>query len=106
MGEPYSVKKSRKATLRQELWERENGLCFYCQKPVAIDASHLDHVIAKSRGGPHGSTNRVLSCARCNSIKGALSLGDWRNKVEARLEKAKSDAIYFAAIQESFGRLY
>ena len=31
----------------------------------------IDHVVAESKGGPTAASNLVLSCRRCNRIKGA-----------------------------------
>lgn len=101
MGESYREKKARLGALRERVWTRDGGACFYCKKPIAMSDAQLDHVIAKSRGGPHDDTNRITSCQRCNGAKGSLSLIDWHRKVESNLKQATADAAYFARILKS-----
>jgi 5-methylcytosine-specific restriction endonuclease McrA len=61
---------------RRAVFARDGGRCVYCNAP----ATSLDHVIPKSRGGPHSWDNVVSACARCNHVKadrGIAELG-WR----------------------------
>jgi 5-methylcytosine-specific restriction endonuclease McrA len=61
---------------RRAVFARDGGRCVYCSAP----ATSLDHVIPKSRGGPHSWDNVVSACARCNHVKadrGIAELG-WR----------------------------
>jgi 5-methylcytosine-specific restriction endonuclease McrA len=61
---------------RRAVFARDGGRCVYCSAP----ATSLDHVIPKSRGGPHTWDNVVSACARCNHVKadrGIAELG-WR----------------------------
>jgi 5-methylcytosine-specific restriction endonuclease McrA len=61
---------------RKAVFARDGGRCVYCGAP----ATSLDHVIPKSRGGPHTWENVVASCRRCNHVKGDRSIADmgWR----------------------------
>lgn len=71
---------------RQEIWVRQNGLCFYCKKPmtsvpkrqkqVMQDAgttpenlATLDHYIPKAYGGTSLPDNIVYACIKCNGKK-------------------------------------
>jgi 5-methylcytosine-specific restriction endonuclease McrA len=61
---------------RRAVFARDGGRCVYC----GAAATSLDHVIPKSRGGPHTWDNVVSACARCNHTKadrGIAELG-WR----------------------------
>jgi 5-methylcytosine-specific restriction endonuclease McrA len=61
---------------RKAVFARDGGRCAYCGAP----ATSLDHVVPRSRGGPHAWDNVVASCARCNHTKadrGIAELG-WR----------------------------
>ena len=61
---------------RKAVFARDGGRCVYC----GAAATSLDHVIPKSRGGPHTWDNVVSACARCNHTKadrGIAELG-WR----------------------------
>jgi 5-methylcytosine-specific restriction endonuclease McrA len=61
---------------RKAVFARDGGRCVYCQAA----ATSLDHVIPRSRGGPHSWENVVSACSRCNHVKadrGIAELG-WR----------------------------
>ena len=70
---PYraSVPLTRKGVLA-----RDGHRCAYCAAP----ATSLDHVVPKSRGGPHTWENVVAACGRCNHVKAdrAVSELGWR----------------------------
>lgn len=61
---------------RKAVFARDGGRCLYC----GAAATSLDHVVPKSRGGPHTWENVVSACGRCNHVKadrGVAELG-WR----------------------------
>ena len=63
---------------RKAVFARDGGRCVYCSAP----ATSLDHVVPRSRGGPHTWDNVVSACGRCNHVKadrGISELG-WRLK--------------------------
>jgi 5-methylcytosine-specific restriction endonuclease McrA len=54
------------ATLtRRAVFARDGWVCQYC----GSQAENVDHVIPRSRGGPHAWENVVAACRRCNSKK-------------------------------------
>jgi 5-methylcytosine-specific restriction endonuclease McrA len=54
------------ATLtRRAVFARDGWACQYCGSA----AENVDHVIPRSRGGPHSWENVVAACRRCNSKK-------------------------------------
>ena len=54
------------ATLtRRAVFARDGWQCQYC----GAQAENVDHVIPRSRGGPHTWENVVAACRRCNSRK-------------------------------------
>jgi 5-methylcytosine-specific restriction endonuclease McrA len=57
--------RSRVPLTRAALMRRDNYLCAYC----GSRADTIDHVIPRSRGGPHAWENCVASCNRCNHRK-------------------------------------
>jgi 5-methylcytosine-specific restriction endonuclease McrA len=59
---PY---RSRIPLTRAALMRRDNYLCAYC----GVKADTIDHVIPRSRGGPHTWENCVASCTTCNHGK-------------------------------------
>ena len=74
---------------RKAVFARDGGRCVYCNAA----ATSLDHVVPKSRGGPHTWDNVVSACARCNHLKadhGIAELG-WRL---GRLPAAPTGALW------------
>jgi len=61
---------------RKAVFARDGGRCVYCDAA----ATSLDHVVPKSRGGPHSWDNVVSACGRCNHAKAdrAVSEMGWR----------------------------
>lgn len=52
------------------VWKRDGGRCFYCDTSLTWNDKTIDHVIPKSKGGPHRVWNLVLACHPCNQAKG------------------------------------
>ena len=74
---------------RKAVFARDGGRCVYC----GAAATSLDHVVPKSRGGPHTWDNVVSACSRCNHLKadrGIAELG-WRLR---RIPVAPSGAAW------------
>jgi 5-methylcytosine-specific restriction endonuclease McrA len=53
------------ALSRRGVFLRDSGKCQYCGKR----ADSIDHVVPRSRGGPHTWDNVVAACGRCNAVK-------------------------------------
>lgn len=65
---------------KQELVQRGNSICAYCDSPVIFGANlldgytpkqtaSLDHVIARNAGGDNSNENLVCSCLSCNASR-------------------------------------
>jgi 5-methylcytosine-specific restriction endonuclease McrA len=59
---PYQT---RVALNRRAIFARDGHRCQYC----GAGAENIDHVVPRSRGGPHAWDNVVASCRSCNSRK-------------------------------------
>lgn len=61
---------------RRAVFARDSGKCVYC----GIAATSIDHVVPRSRGGPHTWDNVVAACRRCNHAKADRTLAElgWR----------------------------
>jgi len=57
---------------RRAVFARDNAACQYCGKA----AESIDHVIPRSKGGPHVWENVVACCRRCNTYKSDRLLKD------------------------------
>lgn len=53
------------ALSRRGVFLRDAGKCQYCGKR----AESIDHVVPRSKGGPHTWDNVVAACGRCNAVK-------------------------------------
>jgi hypothetical protein len=64
-------------SLRQQVWERAEGYCEYCQLPQDHDPRpfHLDHIRPQKHDGPTVEENLALSCAACSLFKGPSPAG-------------------------------
>ena len=58
---------------RLRVLKRDGYICAYCGQ----DATEVDHIIARAKGGGHDLDNLVACCKRCNGLKGAMSEGSF-----------------------------
>lgn len=58
-------RQTRIAISRRSVFARDHHRCQYCGGA----AENIDHVIPRSRGGPHSWENVVAACRRCNAAK-------------------------------------
>lgn len=54
---------------RQEVFKRDNWICFYCGEKVTSVNATLDHFLPQHLEGNHSKENLKTSCLTCNSIK-------------------------------------
>lgn len=52
---------------------RADEKCVYC----GIEATTLDHIVPKSKGGSNRNYNLVPCCRPCNQGKGNMALDEW-----------------------------
>lgn len=52
----------------QEIFEYQNGLCFYCKNVLV--KFEVDHFYPVSKGGANSKDNLVIACPKCNKAKG------------------------------------
>ena len=57
--------RTRVALNRRAIFLRDGHRCQYC----GANAENIDHVVPRSRGGPHAWDNVVASCRACNARK-------------------------------------
>ena len=86
-GLPGRARCEQYLQMRALVFERQNGLCFYCGYPL-MNAERqfvLDHLVPSSRGGPDGHQNRVAACRPCDSAK--------RNRLPTQAEREKQRGL-------------
>lgn len=91
--------KIKNETLRKRLWKAQGGLCFYCDKPMLLNAGYMwhgllpskEHLKPRSEGGTHNADNIVLAHRKCNSLRGSRPLTAQEVlKADAIIAKAKT----------------
>jgi len=60
-----------------QLWEDQEGLCYYCQSDLKVTGKHVEHMIPLSRRGLHDLSNLCLSCPDCNLSKGTKTAAEF-----------------------------
>ena len=65
------VEEKGELIFREEIYERDNGICHLCYRPNAIDGKwELDHILPVTQGGTHTKDNVAIACRKCNIRKG------------------------------------
>lgn len=65
-----SWRKSAPRFSKKKLFHRDNYKCAYCGK----EATTVDHIVPRSRGGETTWLNTISSCLKCNHKKGSKTL--------------------------------
>lgn len=67
------LKSEKHRKWRKSHVKKQNGLCFYCEKPMREGFKHLaptlDHYIPLTLDGNDHFENTVAACNRCNQAK-------------------------------------
>ncbi len=58
-----------KEVLRRELHLQQGRLCGICGQVMALEGTHIDHIVPRTRGGTDDRANLQLTHAVCNIIK-------------------------------------
>lgn len=61
-----TTRKSIKASVKREVWRRDQGRCVQCGSQKNLE---YDHIIPVSRGGSNTERNLQLLCEHCNRVK-------------------------------------
>jgi 5-methylcytosine-specific restriction endonuclease McrA len=64
----------REPYTRQDIYDRDEGICHICGVVAPPEAFHLDHVVPLARGGPDTPANVKVAHDACNGRKGSLLL--------------------------------
>lgn len=68
-----------KRELKEYIVRRDNKQCVYCDQTLLGKSLNFDHFIPLSLGGESLASNIVLSCDKCNKIKGMQHPNDIEN---------------------------
>jgi 5-methylcytosine-specific restriction endonuclease McrA len=76
--------KSEELSKRLKVFAKTDGICFYCQ---ISEATTIDHMIPKVKGGSNRIDNLIGACYGCNQEKGALTCDEYLVIVNKRFSK-------------------
>lgn len=68
------------AKKRIRVFQMTGGRCFYCGCKLDLDTYHMDHFVAKAKGGKVVN-NLVPACSDCNIYKGDSTIDEFREKI-------------------------
>jgi 5-methylcytosine-specific restriction endonuclease McrA len=68
---------------RARVLAKSNGRCWYCGVVLDPIHAHVDHQVARVRGG-RGGDNLVAACKRCNCTKGVKTVDEFRLLLQRR----------------------
>lgn len=77
---------------RREVFVRDRYTCQYCG--TSHNDLTLDHVVPRSRGGPHTWENLVTACRSCNHRKGGKTVNEARMKLMQTPFEPRAGAYY------------
>jgi len=95
---------------RAEVWNKSNGVCWYCGTKLPEKGWHADHFEAVYRlqeGGmwrEHNDhiDNMVPACAPCNLFKSVFTVEQFRQELELQAERGRKSSVNFRTA-ERFG---
>lgn len=79
--------------VREFIYERDGGRCYYCEQPVSPFRCQVDHIQPLSRGGSSEIENLALACTECNVRKAARTPEEWAEALRLRAWEAVEDAF-------------
>ena len=95
---------------RLRIYNKYDGHCAYCGKPIKYEEMQVDHLIPKNRGlhyrrdedgnvtkrqGPDTMENYMPTCRACNFRKSDLSLEQFREEIKRQAEGLRKGAAKF-----------
>ncbi len=73
-GNQYQRGPLHAKSLREYLFSKHKGKCFYCH--TATGTMEIEHITPRAKGGITAINNLVLACRQCNIAKGTQSITD------------------------------
>lgn len=80
--------------VRKQVYEKYNGHCAYCGRPIAYKDMQVDHIKAKYVGGADELDNYNPACRMCNFYKGAMDIDHFRDQLKTVRERLHKVYIY------------
>lgn len=86
--------------LRQQVFNKTSGKCWYCGTDITIKNFEADHIIPIYRGQEsapelHLIDNLAPSCKPCNRFKTVFTVDQFREELEMQVERGLKSSINF-----------
>ena len=75
LGQPLTAAQQREH--KKALYGLQTGLCNGCNEHFRIENLHMDHIVARARGGTDHDFNFQLLCGHCDSVKGTKTQAEF-----------------------------
>ncbi len=82
LGPPLTAAQKRKH--KTTLYGLQTGLCNGCNQHFRVENFHMDHIVARARGGTDHSWNFQLLCGHCNSLKGKKTQAEFASIISEK----------------------
>lgn len=87
----------------------ESPLCRYCKMETIFDGENnwhdyatIDHIIPVSKGGKDKPSNYILSCSRCNRLKGSRTQEKYLNFISNKERVIKTLSFKLSYVDKTF----
>ena len=77
--------KAVRESLRERVYKKTPGLCWYCGIGIHAGNRTMDHVIPRASNGDDTEENLVPCCRDCNRLKGNLTIEQFRKRIRWKL---------------------
>lgn len=105
-----------KQELRQEVFKKTSGCCWYCGEILAFNNMQVDHIIPQRNFKSHilhkdiwvpnflkhlgindvnNKDNLISSCRACNNFKSAFSLEQFREELSLQIERLNNNSTSY-----------
>lgn len=64
-------KRSRNSRDKRRKMLKKIKVCHWCQTPLTLNTSTIEHIVPLARGGLDCANNRTLACKPCNEERGS-----------------------------------
>lgn len=89
--------------MRQKVYEKSNGFCWYCGCDISKSKWQADHFKPIFRGwdkkperaGEDTFENLVPACAKCNNHKKTFDIEQFRYEISQQVERARKSSTNF-----------
>ena len=81
-AEPKRTRPRFTAKEKDALYKQQDGKCKGCNRKFDMRNMAVDHIRPFSRGGSERLTNLQLLCTACNSLKGAGTMAQLKQKLK------------------------